>query len=155
MLNHKHILVRATNLARPPKTAVEVEDWLRELVALVDMVVLIEPFAIRCEDLGNEGVTGTVCITTSHAAVHCWDSLPEPFLNFDLYSCKDFSPGMVLDHIGKFGPASCEYFVVDRNDGLRVSETGCRPGRAAMKSTLAKPQSALTTTGQVQAIFAD
>lgn len=129
MLNHKHILITATGLANPPRTPEQLSSWLIELVSKVDMVVLLGPYSIRCDTLGNEGVTGIVCIETSHASVHCWDMHADtlPFLKMDLYSCKDFSPADVIEHLAVWQPTQSEYMVIDRNGVMHVSSTGIVP----------------------------
>ena len=123
-LDHRHMVVTAF-VTRPPMTVEVGEDWLRRLVKLVGMEILMDANAIYCEDLGNEGVTGVVGLTTSHASFHSWHDEEEPFINFDLYSCKDFSVVDVLKHINEFGAAKCNYMLIDRNGGTnRVVETG-------------------------------
>lgn len=124
MLNHKHILVTSSGLENPPRTTEVLSEWLSALVSKVGMTILLGPYSIRCETVGNEGVTGIVCIETSHASVHCWDIDQTPFLKMDLYSCKDFDPMTVVDHLAVFEPVSTEYMVVDRNGTMRVSDTG-------------------------------
>jgi S-adenosylmethionine/arginine decarboxylase-like enzyme len=70
-LNHRHIIVTAYCSNCP--TSVEAgETWLRKLVDIVGMQILFDAKAIYCEDLGNEGVTGVVGLTTSHASFHSW-----------------------------------------------------------------------------------
>ena len=121
-LNHKHIIVTAT-LRSPPQTATVVESWLASLVEKVEMKILMGPYAIRCDDLGNEGVTGVVVISTSHCSAHFWDTDCEPFVKFDLYSCKDFDPLVVLDHLKVFDPVFVDAMVIDRNSLNKVSST--------------------------------
>lgn len=120
-LNHKHVIVTAF-LKNPPRTAELVETWLTKLVDLVDMKILFGPHVTRCDTEGNEGVTGIVCIETSHASAHIWDTLDEPFMKFDLYSCKDFSIPVILNHIQQFQPTSLSYMLIDRNSDIKVLE---------------------------------
>ena len=121
-LNHLHIVVTAHGLANPPKTAVLVEDWLRELVDKVGMKILMGPYATRCITDGNEGCTGIVCIETSHASIHVWDTGCEPFAKMDLYSCKTFSAAIIIEHFSQFSPSSIEYVMIDRNDSSKIIE---------------------------------
>jgi len=121
--NHMHIIGNVF-VSRPPLSAERGEEFLRELVARVGMTILMDSRAIYCEDLGNEGVTGLVALSTSHASFHCWHKVPKPFLNFDLYSCCTFDPKTVLDLVDEyFGLRGGEYLIVDRNDGLRAGRT--------------------------------
>lgn len=115
-LDHRHIIVTAF-VTNPPMTVEQGEDWLRRLVKLVDMEILMDANAIYCEDLGNEGVTGVVGLTTSHASFHSWHDEPRPFMNFDLYSCRFFQVEDVLRHLDEFGANECSYLLIDRNDG--------------------------------------
>ena len=113
-LDHRHLIVTAfaTNL---PTSVESGETWLRELVALVDMQILMDAQAIYCEDLGNEGVTGVVGLKTSHASFHSWHEADEPFVSFDLYSCRHFDHITVFDHLKKWGLIECDYTLMDRN----------------------------------------
>ena len=49
------------------------------------------------EDPG--GVTGYAVLTTSHASIHTFPQTGE--FKFDLYSCTDFDPTQIADHIAK------------------------------------------------------
>jgi len=110
---HKHLLVDAI-LKNPPRDAAVVEDWLRRLVKNVDMEIFMEPQAKYCDDPLNAGVTGTVVITTSHASVHVWSEVPEPYAKFDLYSCKDFQVEDFLEMVKEFSPSEVSFTVIDR-----------------------------------------
>jgi S-adenosylmethionine/arginine decarboxylase-like enzyme len=118
-LDHKHLIITAA-VKRPPETAEEVEKWLLKVVDAVDMKVLMPPRAIRCDTPGNEGVTGLVCIETSHASIHVWSECDVPFLKFDIYSCKRFDPEMVNECISEFEPYWYESSLIDRNSSLSI-----------------------------------
>jgi len=128
-LNHIHLLVTAY-VTQSPMSASEGEDWLRELVDIIDMQILMDAQAIYCEDLGNEGVTGIVGLTTSHASFHSWhdaywEGEPEPFISFDLYSCRAFSPEVVFEHLERWGMTHCEYILMNRAPhAMKILETG-------------------------------
>lgn len=124
-LNHRHMIVTAYCDNCP--TSVEAgESWLRKLVKIVDMQILFDAQAVYCEDLGNEGVTGIVGLTTSHASFHSWHMAKEPFLTMDLYSCRDFLSEDVLAHLHEgFGAKCVKFIVIDRNAGLnQIVEQG-------------------------------
>lgn len=127
-LDHRHIIVTAY-VSNPPLTVESGEVFLHELVDLVGMQILMDANAIYCEDLGNEGVTGVVGLTTSHSSFHSWHEAERPFINFDLYSCKTFSTEEVIRHIDKsFGVQEATYMVINRNNGLNmVVEAGSYP----------------------------
>lgn len=118
-LDHKHLIITAA-IKTPPQTAEEIEKWLLKVVDAVDMKILMPPRAIRCDTLGNEGVTGLVCIETSHASIHVWSECEIPFLKFDIYSCKRFDPEAVNACIADFEPYWYESTLIDRNDAARI-----------------------------------
>lgn len=122
-LNHKHVLVSAHGLRKPPHTAKELDIWLNRLVIKVGMKVLMGPYSIRCDTMGNEGVTGVVCIETSHASIHVWSECPSPFLRMDLYSCKDFESIDVIDMIREFKPFETSWIILDRNGTQAITKS--------------------------------
>lgn len=132
-LNHRHIVVSGHRLRTPLRTSEDMSAWLLELVRKVGMAVLFGPIVQRCDTPGNEGVTGVVCIETSHASAHCWDQVAEPFVKADLYSCAHFDAEAVVGHMRAFGPEWVTFVVTDRNgDGVpAVLEQGrvdfCEP----------------------------
>jgi len=123
--NHLHLLVRGY-IQNPPKDETILNQWLTDLVKKVRMVVVAGPSSIYVDEPGNEGITGTVTLATSHAAIHVWDKPNPAFFQFDIYSCSEFSADEVLDHFEQFSLVSCEYMYIDRNDGLKVVHEGKR-----------------------------
>jgi S-adenosylmethionine/arginine decarboxylase-like enzyme len=114
-LDHKHLILHA-RVRNPERTPQFVENWLLELVHAIDMKVLISPKVVRCDLIGNEGVTGIICLQTSHASIHVWDKAPVPYLNMDLYSCKPFDLNVVVDHVKcAFDPYFVQTCLIDRN----------------------------------------
>jgi len=81
----------------------------------VRMVVVAGPSSIYVDEPGNEGITGTVTLATSHAAIHVWDRNTPAMFQFDIYSCSQFTAEEVLEHLDEFGLISCEYIRIDRN----------------------------------------
>jgi S-adenosylmethionine/arginine decarboxylase-like enzyme len=103
-------------ITNPPKSEELLNDWLRELVSKVGMVVVAGPTSIYVNEPGNEGITGTVTLATSHASIHVWDALELPMFQFDLYSCSEFTPDQVLRHIDEyFTLQSATWQFIDRN----------------------------------------
>ena len=123
--NHLHLLVRGY-LQNPPKDEAILNQWLTDLVKKVRMVVVAGPTSVYVDEPGNEGITGTVTLATSHAAIHVWDKSDPAFFQFDIYSCSEFSADEVLDHFEEFSLVSCEYMYIDRNDSLKVVHEGKR-----------------------------
>jgi len=113
--NHLHLLVKGY-ITNPPKSEELLNNWLRELVSKVGMVVVAGPTSIYVNEPGNEGITGTVTLATSHASIHVWDALELPMFQFDLYSCSEFTPDQVLRHIDEyFTLQSATWQFIDRN----------------------------------------
>jgi len=86
------------------------------------MKVVAGPTSIYVNEPGNEGVTGTVTLATSHACIHVWDNDEPPMFQFDIYSCKEFSTEEVIEHLNKFELIKLDYIRLDRNDGILVTE---------------------------------
>jgi S-adenosylmethionine/arginine decarboxylase-like enzyme len=90
--------------------------WLNELVSAISMEILIPPSVKYCDIPGNEGLTGTVVITTSHISIHIWSEVPNPYIRMDVYSCKDFDPKIVMSHIDdRMGIIESDEMIIDRN----------------------------------------
>ena len=114
--NHLHLLVKGY-INNPPKSEETLNQWFRELVNKVGMVVVAGPTSVYVDELGNEGITGTVTLATSHASIHVWDAIHPSMFQFDLYSCSDFTPEQVLNHINEhFDLQSATWQFIDRND---------------------------------------
>jgi S-adenosylmethionine/arginine decarboxylase-like enzyme len=113
--NHLHLLVKGY-VKNPPKTAEILNVWLSELVSKVDMKVVAGPTSVYVDEPGNEGVTGTITLATSHAAIHVWDAEEPAMFQFDIYSCKDYDPNVVLNHIdNNFDLMEAYWSFIDRN----------------------------------------
>lgn len=112
--NHLHLIVKGY-LTNPPKETTVLNDWFTRLVNKVRMVVVAGPTSVYVSDPGNEGLTGTVTLATSHASIHIWDNDVPPMFQFDIYSCSQFTVEEVLEHLNGFGLISCEYICIDRN----------------------------------------
>lgn len=77
------------------------------------------PIAWYCDEEGNEGMTASAILTTSHVAFHVWDNLEVPEIHFDLYSCSDFSAEEVTQILHEnFSLINGKGLVRDRLNGL-------------------------------------
>ena len=123
--NHLHLLVKGY-ITNPPKSEEILNNWFRELVNKVGMVVVAGPTSVYVNEVGNEGITGTVTLATSHASIHVWDALELPMFQFDLYSCSDFTPEQVLNHINEhFNLQTATWQFIDRNgDDFKLIDNG-------------------------------
>jgi S-adenosylmethionine/arginine decarboxylase-like enzyme len=123
--NHLHLIVRGYVL-NPPKKEEVLDAWLTSLVNKVGMVVVAGPTSIYVDEPGNEGITGTITLATSHAAIHIWDANTPSLVQFDIYSCKEYSIETVLDHLNEFGLVEYDWIYIDRNKGLEPVSRGKR-----------------------------
>ena len=123
--NHLHLLVKGY-ITNPPKSEEILNQWFRELVNKVGMVVVAGPTSVYVNETGNEGITGTVTLATSHASIHVWDAQQPAMFQFDLYSCSDFTPDQVLNHINEhFNLQSAIWQFIDRNnDEFKLIDSG-------------------------------
>ena len=123
--NHLHLLVKG-NIKTPPKTEKMLNIWFSQLVNNVGMKVVAGPTSVYVNEPGNEGITGTVTLATSHASIHVWDNDNPPMFQFDLYSCSEFTAKQVLDHIDDwFGLIEAHYQMIDRNgNDFRIIDSG-------------------------------
>jgi S-adenosylmethionine/arginine decarboxylase-like enzyme len=120
--NHLHLLVKAT--CKNPATEVEkLNDWFKRLVEKVRMVVVAGPTSVYVNEEGNEGLTGTVTLATSHASIHIWEKNDPAMLQFDIYSCSCFTVEEVIEHLNEFDLIEAEYLFMDRNDGFKIKES--------------------------------
>lgn len=123
----KHILVHGC-LAEPlyEDFVKPLEKWFEGLVEAVNMNILVAPSAVWCDTIGNEGITGSVIIDTSHASIHIWNT-DEPFFKFDLFSCKDYDVDTVIKELKKLNTTRVTYCIIDRDgDQHIVTEQGFR-----------------------------
>jgi S-adenosylmethionine/arginine decarboxylase-like enzyme len=123
--NHLHLLIKGY-IKTPPKEEKLLNQWLTKLVDNVGMKVVAGPTSVYVNEPGNEGITGTVTLATSHASIHVWDSETPSMFQFDLYSCSNFTPRQVLDHIDEnFGLTKAFWQFIDRNgDEFVIIDTG-------------------------------
>jgi len=123
--NHLHLLVKGY-INNPPKSETVLNQWFKELVNKVGMVVVAGPTSVYVDEPGNEGITGTVTLATSHASIHVWDAIYPSMFQFDLYSCSDFTPEQVLNHINEhFDLQLATWQFIDRNsDEFKLIDSG-------------------------------
>jgi S-adenosylmethionine/arginine decarboxylase-like enzyme len=124
--NHLHLIVKGT-IKNPPTEVDVLNKWFIELVEKVRMVVVAGPTSVYVHEEGNEGLTGTVTLATSHASIHIWEKYEPSMFQFDIYSCSCFTAEEVLAHLDEFGLIKCEYILIDRNgDKMVIIEDGSK-----------------------------
>ena len=134
-MEHKHLIMRCEVLD-PPTSEAFIEQWLVELVEEIGMKVVAGPISSYVTKNGNEGLTAAVLIETSHIVIHIWDAMRPPLIQFDLYSCTDFSIEEVVKHFYEFIPQRMEYKFLDRNVELKVINEGRSNGGDRLETRL-------------------
>lgn len=111
-------------IKEPIRTEAYAKQWLAELVELIDMKIAAGPISKYIDMPGNEGVTATVSVETSHIAFHIWEKLDPMILQFDLYTCGDLDHHMVLSHLyNSFNIVSAEWQLLDRAEGFKLLDS--------------------------------
>ena len=116
-LVHKHLIIRA-EVENAPTKEEWVIQWLTGLVERIGMKVCAGPIAKYVDMPGNRGLTAVVIIETSHIAIHCWDECSPNLIQFDVYSCGELDPQLILDELYRFKPVKVEYKFLDREHNL-------------------------------------
>ena len=120
---HQHLLVKCW-VTNPPKKEELLNKWFNYLVETVGMKVVAGPTSVYVSDPGNEGLTGTVTLATSHASLHCWDKTEPPMVQFDIYSCKEFTLEQVMKCFEPWGLINAEWVMIDRNNAPTITSQG-------------------------------
>ena len=120
---HQHLLMKVW-LSNPPKKVSVLNDWFIQLVHKVKMEVVAGPTSVYVDYPGNEGLTGTVTLATSHASIHIWDHTEPAMAQFDLYSCKTFTLQDVLEQFEPWGIVKVEWVMIDRNNNPTITSEG-------------------------------
>jgi S-adenosylmethionine/arginine decarboxylase-like enzyme len=120
---HQHLLVKCW-VTNPPKKEELLNKWFTYLVETVGMKVVAGPTSVYVSDPGNEGLTGTVTLATSHASIHIWDNAEPPMVQFDIYSCKEFTLEQVMKCFNPWGLIKAECVMIDRNSTPTITSQG-------------------------------
>ena len=113
-LYHQHLLIRAF-VENPPKEEEVVNKWLTELVSDINMKVVCPAKSKYVDTVGNEGLTGSVNIETSHIAIHIWSELKPARIEMDVYSCSKFEANTILEKLDEWKLVKYHSMMVDRN----------------------------------------
>lgn len=123
VLEHKHLIVRA-ELNNPPKCAEAIQDWMKSLVEQIDMKILMGPYAVYSDMVGNRGLTAVTIIETSHIAMHVWDECEPAMMQLDVYTCSALNIEDVFKAIEPFEPVKTEFKYIDRENELVLLDKG-------------------------------
>ena len=120
---HQHLLIKCW-VTNPPKKEELLNKWFTYLVETVGMKVVAGPTSVYVSVPGNEGLTGTVTLATSHASIHIWDNAEPPMVQFDIYSCKEFTLEQVMKCFDPWGLINAEWVMIDRNGTPTITSQG-------------------------------
>ena len=123
ILEHKHLIVRA-ELNNPPKCTSAIDLWMRKLVEQIDMKILMGPYSVYSDMVGNQGLTAVTIIETSHIAMHVWDEVDPALMQLDVYTCSTLNIEDVFKALEQFEPVKVEYKYIDREYGLTLLDKG-------------------------------
>ena len=120
---HQHLLIKAYSNTPITDPAV-CKQMLLGLVNLIEMKAVTEPQAVYIHEKGNEGLTCTINLATSHIAAHVWDKTG--LLMMDVYSCTRFDTDKVMAFLTKRwdldlsleGERAMRVIELDRNNNL-------------------------------------
>lgn len=121
ILEHKHLIVRA-ELNNPPKCSTAISMWMRDLVEAIDMKILMGPYSVYSDMVGNRGLTAVTIIETSHIALHVWDECEPALAQLDVYTCSALNIQDVFDALSAWDPSKVEYKYIDRENELTLIE---------------------------------
>ena len=121
ILEHRHLVISA-NIHKPPleNDLLFMKDWFKELVEDINMKILMGPFVVYSNMVGNRGFTGVTVIETSHAALHIWDEIYPAKMELDVYTCSPLDISIIFDKIKIFDPVDMQYIYLNRNSGIDV-----------------------------------
>ena len=123
LLEHKHLIVRA-ELNNPPKCTSAIDLWMRRLVEQIDMKILMGPYSVYSDMVGNQGLTAVTIIETSHIAMHVWDEVDPALMQLDVYTCSTLNIEDVFKALEQFEPVKVEYKYIDREFDLTLLDKG-------------------------------
>lgn len=123
LLEHKHLIVRA-ELNTPPKCTSAIDLWMRKLVEQIGMKILMGPYSVYSDMVGNQGLTAVTIIETSHIALHVWDEVDPALMQLDVYTCSTLNIDDVFKALEQFEPVKVEYKYIDREYGLTLLDKG-------------------------------
>ena len=123
ILEHKHLIIRA-ELKNPPKCAEAIQDWMKLLVDKIGMKILMGPYAVYSDMVGNQGLTAVTIIETSHIAMHVWDEVDPALMQLDVYTCSALNVDDVFLALSDFMPVNVEFKYIDREHDLTLLNKG-------------------------------
>lgn len=111
---HQFLSIRAIS-TNPLTSEEDGKKFLVDLVKEIEMTPVTQPQAVNVRSLGNEGLTGSINLSTSHIAYHCWENTGLIILH--VYSCTCFDVIKTVEFIRDYwNLTNVLYKVEDPND---------------------------------------
>lgn len=112
---HHHLIIRGL-CNNPPTDKTYIENWMIGVTKASNMNILSGPFTAYVPDNFNKGWTGIAIIEFSHIALHIWED--ESLIEFDMFSCKEFSLDDIMNEVKKFDPYKLSIQFIDRDSNF-------------------------------------
>lgn len=98
----------------------EAKKSIVELIDMIDMKLLMGPFAKYVEVEGNRGLTVASIIETSHVVLHSWDEESPAVVQLDVYTCSSLEPSVVFDWLQRYKPITIQHKFIDREFDITI-----------------------------------
>jgi S-adenosylmethionine/arginine decarboxylase-like enzyme len=95
---------------------------MKKLVKQIDMNILMGPYSVYSDMVGNRGLTAVTIIETSHIALHVWDEVEPALAQLDVYTCSTLNTQDVFEAMKEWEPVKVEYKYIDRENQLTLIE---------------------------------
>ncbi len=95
---------------------------MKKLVKQIDMKILMGPYSVYSDMVGNRGLTAVTIIETSHIALHVWDEVEPALAQLDVYTCSALNIQDVFEAMSEWEPVKVEYKYIDRENQLTLIE---------------------------------
>lgn len=117
-LFHKHLIIRAEvnkPMVCPDKVS---KIWMPNLIDKIGMKILMGPYAVYSDMVGNRGLTCATIIETSHVVMHIWDEDSPAMVQLDVYTCGPLDPYTIVDCLNEMDPLHIDMKYLDREHEL-------------------------------------
>lgn len=117
-LFHKHLIIRA-EVNKPMVCPEKVSKiWMPSLIEKIGMKILMGPYAVYSDMVGNRGLTAATIIETSHVVMHIWDEESPAMVQLDVYTCGPLDPQLIVEHLQEMEPSKIDMKFLDRETNL-------------------------------------
>lgn len=92
--------------------------WMPSLIEKIGMKILMGPYAVYSDMVGNRGLTAATIIETSHVVMHIWDEESPAMVQLDVYTCGPLDPQLIVEHLQEMEPSKIDMKFLDRETNL-------------------------------------